>query len=124
MTPWILALGLAGSLLAAGPQRPPEHPVNLNTATVTELMQLPRVGPRTAERIRAFRQDHGPFQRPEELMDVKGIGEKAFRRLRPHITVDGTAPSLDPVPAGPGQGPEGAGIGRRPARRRGRRGTP
>jgi len=85
----MLALVLCGTLLA-GPRRPPEHPVNLNTATVTELMQLPRVGPKTAQRIIAFRVEHGPFQRPEDLMAVKGIGEKTFQRLRPYITVAGT----------------------------------
>ena len=86
---WALGLGLSGALLLAGPRRPPEHPVNLNSATVTELMQLPRVGPKTAQRIIAFRQEHGPFQRAEDLMHVKGIGEKTFRRLQPYITVAG-----------------------------------
>jgi competence protein ComEA len=86
---WLLALGLSGALLLAGSRRLPDHPINLNTATVTELMQLPRVGPRTAERIVAFRREHGPFSRPEELMNVKGIGEKAFQRLQPYITVAG-----------------------------------
>jgi competence protein ComEA len=88
----LLALALGGTLLLAGSGPPPEHPVNLNTATVTELMQLPRVGPRTAQRIIDFRQEHGPFQRPEELMNVKGIGEKTFQKLRPFITVDGDEP--------------------------------
>jgi competence protein ComEA len=85
-----LAASLAALLqggLEARPRPLPERPVNLNTATATELMQLPRVGPRTAERILAFRAAHGPFRRPEELMNVKGIGEKAFLRLQPHITV-------------------------------------
>ena len=86
---WMLALGLSGTLLLAGPRLPPEHPVNLNTATATELMQLPRVGPKMAQRIVAFRQEHGPFQRPEDLMNIKGIGEKTFRRLQPYITVAG-----------------------------------
>jgi competence protein ComEA len=85
---WVLGLALTG-VLFAGSRPLPEHPVNLNTATVTELMQLPRVGPRTAQRIIAFRQEHGPFQRLEDLMNVKGIGEKTFKRLRPYITVDG-----------------------------------
>jgi competence protein ComEA len=50
-----LALALAMALpLAAAPDRAPQRPVNLNTATVTELMQLPRVGQKTAERIVAF----------------------------------------------------------------------
>jgi competence protein ComEA len=80
---WLIAFSLP---LAAGP-RAPEHPVDLNAATATELMELPRVGARTAARIVAFRQEHGRFRRPEELMNIKGIGEKAFRRLQPHVTV-------------------------------------
>jgi competence protein ComEA len=66
--------------------------VDLNTATLTELLQLPRVGARTAARILAFRKANGPFRRPEEIMNIQGIGEKAFRRLQPHITVGGTPP--------------------------------
>jgi len=90
LTAWILGLGLSGALLLAGPRRPPEHPVNPNTATVTELMQLPRVGIKTAQRIVAFREEHGPFRRLEDLMNVKGIGEKAFARLQPYLTLDGS----------------------------------
>ena len=63
------------------------RPVDLNTATVTELMQLPKVGQRTAERIVAFRKEHGGFKRPEEVMGVKGIGEKAFTKLKPYLLV-------------------------------------
>jgi competence protein ComEA len=83
-----LALALAMALpLAAAPDRAPQRPVNLNTATVTELMQLPRVGQKTAERIVAFRKQHGGFQRPEELMNVKGIGEKSFAKLKPFLSI-------------------------------------
>ncbi len=81
----LLALPLASA------ERAPLRPVNLNTATATELMQLPRVGAVTAERIVAFRKQHGGFRRVEELMNVKGIGEKSFHRLRPHLTL-GPAP--------------------------------
>jgi competence protein ComEA len=84
-----LALGL-GLPLAAAPDRAPrapQRPVSLNTATVTELMQLPRVGQKTAERILAFRKQHGGFQRPEELMNVKGIGEKSFAKLKPFLSI-------------------------------------
>jgi len=88
LSTWILALSLAWAPLPGGPRPLPERPVNLNTATLTELLQLPRVGPKTAERILAFRQEHGPFRRPEDIMNVKGIGEKAFLRLQPYITVD------------------------------------
>jgi competence protein ComEA len=79
---------LAGIPLAGGPRRLPEQPVDLNAATATELMQLPRVGPRTAERILAWRREHGRFRRPEDLLNVKGIGEKAFQRLKPHVRAE------------------------------------
>jgi len=90
LTPWILVLALAlgGATLPGARRLLPERPVNLNTATATELMQLPRVGPRTAERILAFRREHGPFRRLEEIMNVRGIGEKAFLRLKPYLTLD------------------------------------
>ena len=93
-----LALGLALPLAAAPDRAPrvPQRPVSLNTATVTELMQLPRVGQKTAERILAFRKQHGGFQRPEELMNVKGIGEKSFAKLKPFLSI-----SPAPQPAVP-----------------------
>jgi len=81
----ILALAVAGALSSG--ERAPIRPVNLNTATLTELMQLPRVGLKTAERIVSFRKQHGGFQRPEELMNVKGIGEKSYARLKTHVLV-------------------------------------
>ena len=77
--------------LAAGKGKAPVGPVDLNTATATELMQLPGVGARTAARILAHRKAHGPFPRPEALMEVKGIGEKAYRRLRPHLRAEAPA---------------------------------
>ncbi len=93
-----LALTLVLALSAAAAERAPQRPVNLNTATVTELMQLPRIGAKTAERIVAFRKQHGGDLRVEELMNVKGIGEKSFARLRPFLTV-GAAPASRPAPA-------------------------
>ena len=82
-----LVCGLVGTLVWAGARPLPEQPIDLNLATRTELMQLPRVGPRTTDRIIAFRQEHGPFQRVEEIMGVKGLGGKAFLRLKPFIKV-------------------------------------
>ena len=82
----VLTLALALSLSATAAERAPQRPVNLNTATVTELMQLPHIGAKTAERIVAFRKQHGGFRRVEELMNVKGIGEKSFTRLKPHLS--------------------------------------
>jgi competence protein ComEA len=67
-------------------------PVNLNTATVEQLEALPGIGAKTAALIVAYRQKN-PFKKPEELMNVKGIGEKAFLRIRTLVTVG--APKAD-----------------------------
>ena len=61
--------------------------VNLNTATQAQLESLPGVGPKTAARIIEYRQKNGSFKKIEELMNVKGIGEKSFLKLKPLITV-------------------------------------
>ena len=63
--------------------------VNLNTATAAELEKLPGIGPKTAARIVEYRQKKGPFKKPEELMNVQGIGEKSFLKLKSQITVTG-----------------------------------
>lgn len=62
-------------------------PLNLNTATLAQLEALPGVGQRTAERILEYRQKNGGFKRIEDLMHVKGVGEKSFLKLKPLITV-------------------------------------
>ena len=67
----------------------PAGPVNLNSATVSELDALPGIGKSTAQRIVEYRQKNGAFKKIEELMNVKGVGEKSFLRLKPLITVAG-----------------------------------
>lgn len=62
-------------------------PVNLNTATLAQLEALPGIGRATAERILEYRQKHGGFKKPEDLMNVRGIGEKSFLRLKELVTV-------------------------------------
>ena len=62
-------------------------PVNLNSATLPQLQTLPGVGASAAQRILDYRQKFGPFKKIEELMNVKGIGEKSFLKLKPLITV-------------------------------------
>ena len=65
--------------------------VELNTATAAELRTLPGVGERTAQRIIEYREEHGGFEKIEDLMNIRGIGEKTFLRLRPLIRVDALA---------------------------------
>jgi len=65
-------------------------PVNLNTATAEQLAAIPGVGPKMAERIIDYRQKNGGFKKVEDLMNVSGVGEKSFLKMKPLITV--TAP--------------------------------
>ena len=58
--------------------------INVNTATESELILLPRVGPKTARAITAYRNEHGPFADLDSLADVPGIGPQTVRELRPH----------------------------------------
>jgi competence protein ComEA len=61
--------------------------VNINTATAKDLEGLPGIGQKTAARIVEFRQKNGPFKKIEDLMNIEGIGEKSFLRLKPLLTV-------------------------------------
>lgn len=67
----------------------PAGVVNINTADAAQLMLLPRVGEKAAERIIEYRTEHGPFKKTSELMQVKGIGAKTFENLSSYITVEG-----------------------------------
>jgi competence protein ComEA len=61
--------------------------VNINTASAAELESLPGVGARTAQRIVDYRQKNGAFKKVEELMNVQGIGEKSFLKIKDRLTV-------------------------------------
>lgn len=65
----------------------PTEPVNLNTASVTELEALPGVGPVTAQHIVDWRSQHGRFTAVEQLQEVPGIGPTTYSRLAPLATV-------------------------------------
>ncbi len=109
-----LAFGLAFGLTSGAQAiHQPEQPVNINTATAEELVELPRVGPATAARIIEWREENGPFARIEELMNVQGIGERTFERIKPHVTV-GDAEEKRPAPASsssPPKAPRSSGGG-------------
>ena len=62
-------------------------PVNLNTATADQLATIPGIGAKMAERIIEYRQKNGSFKKVEDLMLVRGVGEKSFLKMKPLITV-------------------------------------
>ncbi len=70
-----------------GGSEPSGGMVNINTASAAELDTLPGIGPALAERIIAYRQEQGPFTDPAQLMEVKGIGEVTYARLKARVTI-------------------------------------
>jgi comEA protein len=91
----LMAVAIAVPLLAQDkPAKSPKAaaatlstPLNLNTATAAQLEKLPGVGARTAQLIVEHRQKNGGFKKVEELMNIKGIGEKSFLKLKPMVVV-------------------------------------
>lgn len=69
--------------------------ININRAGASELEKLPRIGPKTAERILAFRDAYGAFRSTDDLQQVKGIGPKTLELLRPHVYAGAPPPSVD-----------------------------
>ena len=62
--------------------------ININKASAVELTQLNRIGPKLSERIVEYREKHGPFERPGDIMQVKGIGPKTFELNKDRIITE------------------------------------
>ena len=61
--------------------------VNLNSATAAQIASLPGIGLKTAELVVQYRTKNGPFKKIEEVMNVRGIGEKSFLKIKDRLTV-------------------------------------
>ena len=97
------AVGAQGRTAAPKPIAAAAAPVNLNTATADQLATIPGVGPRMAERIIDYRQKNGGFKKVEDLMNVSGIGEKNFLKMRPLVTVTPSSAGGKQLASQPGQ---------------------
>lgn len=86
----LLAVLMAGSEALAAKQ-PPAAPVELNSATVEQLSTIPGLGASKAKAIVDYR-TATPFGSAEDLVNVKGIGDKLFAKIAPFVTVSGKAP--------------------------------
>jgi competence protein ComEA len=77
-----IVLMMTGFVFAEGGDK-----ININTASVVELVELQNVGPSYAQKIVAYRQQNGPFKAPEDIMLVAGIGQKTFEVNKDRIVV-------------------------------------
>ena len=95
---WVGALVCAAMLVAGGTRidavgqdtkagMATASPLNLNSATAADLEKLPGIGAAMATRIVDYRQKSGGFKKVEELMNIQGIGERNFLKLKPLVTV-------------------------------------
>ena len=73
---------------ARGEPDPLPHAVNINTAPVEDLQNIPHVGESLARKIIQYREANGPFRRVEHLMLIQGISDKRFRKIRPLVRVE------------------------------------
>ncbi len=99
----VLTLGAPAAAQDAGrrPQAAAAAPaaiVNINTASASMLEGLPGIGKATADRIVEYRQKNGGFKKVEDLMNIRGIGEKSFLKLKPLVMV---APAKQDVASAP-----------------------
>src|SRR5580765_4890808 len=87
----VVAILCASGLTAEGTEAPSAagKKININQASAKELVNLPRIGAKVADRIVEYRQAHGSFSKVEDIMEVKGIGEKLFTQLKPYVTLSG-----------------------------------
>lgn len=86
-----VVLAFAVMLVTAVPclaEDTPAKKIDINSASVQELQELPQIGPAVAQRIVDYRKKHGNFAKIEEIMKVKGIGEKTFLKIKPLIKVE------------------------------------
>jgi len=100
-----LSLVLSAST-PAGKKKPPARPVNINTANSEELQQVPGIGPATAAKILQMRKSYGAFKSVDDLLAIRGLGEKRLDKMRKYLTVGkpSTPPSAKPAGTQPAAG--------------------
>lgn len=85
----LMVAAAAPAPAAAAAAGAPAEKVNINAATADQLTALPGIGPSYAQRIVEYREKNGPFKKVEDLLNVTGIGEKTFEKIKDRITIGG-----------------------------------
>lgn len=99
---FVAAALLAAFVLTSGPAfaaaSAPVGKINLNTATASQLEDLPGIGPALAARIVEHRQKNGAYKSVEDVMAVKGIGEKNFAKIQTYLSVGAASAATKETP--------------------------
>jgi competence protein ComEA len=109
----VAMLGASGLFAAEAVDTAAGKKININQASAKELANLPRIGAKVAERIVEYRQAHGSFAKVEDLMEVKGVGEKLFTTLKPYLALSGPTTLSEKVSS---KGTRGGSAGSKSAR--------
>ena len=83
--PLILCLLFSAGTFAK--KKPPTQPVNINTANSEQLQTVPGIGPATAGKILQMRKSYGPFKSVDDLLAIRGLGQKRLDKMRKYLTV-------------------------------------
>lgn len=83
----LVLLAVVAAVAMPTRKQPPAKLVDLNSATLEQLEQLPGIGPATAKRIIEMREKSGAFRRVEDLLAIRGISRKRFEAIWPYLTV-------------------------------------
>src|SRR5881394_20333 len=75
------------SAAASAGEKKPAKPANINTANAEELQQVPGIGPATAQKILQMRKSYGAFKSVDDLLAIRGLGEKRLDKMRKYLTV-------------------------------------
>jgi competence protein ComEA len=98
---WLIFFLLCAA--ATAKKKPPAKPVNINTATSEELQQVPGIGPATASKILQMRKSYGAFKSVDDLLAIRGLGQKRLDKMRKYLTV---GKAITPKTAQPAASPQ------------------
>ena len=96
----LVSIGLViflSAVVTANKKKPPVKPVNINTANSEQLQQVPGIGPATAQKILQMRKAYGPFKSVDDLLAIRGLGQKRLDKMRRYLTVGQPAPKKTPA---------------------------
>jgi comEA protein len=93
----LLFVGLLGFALAApaafsATKKPPAHPIDINSASSSQLQEVPGIGPATADKILQMRKSYGAFKSVDDLLSVRGIGPKRLEKMRKYLVAGHALP--------------------------------